>query len=433
DLSSIAVRLRYRAELGDKVTFNLIGDYNQTRDNGFSLQTFRAATPGSPLAGALAACGLNVGPDNTSNCQGLPAFYHTAVGGVSGQFDVKLGSATLTSITSWRQREERTAVDVVEIAPAIARQYLSGCVLPANAQYACSPLTSLVAGSGDDPHSVRNTLITQELRLASAANHHLEWVAGLYFQRAVYAEALPLTVSINPALPAGVPDIVTVNSTAINAAHASDYAVFGNVTYFLRPDTRLIGGLRFTHSDVWETTSNAVNLGSSAFFTGTGKADVVTWRAGVQHDFTPATMAYFTAATGYKAPEIDDSKTTMPAIKPEEPLSLEMGIKQTVLHGKFYINADLFYTDVRNFQTQSCVYGLGGLTCSSVNVPHVHTHGLEWDIFGHPFTGTTVNISGIYNIAKYSHGFLGADRSDLGGFQLNYAPRFKMTVSLEQA
>lgn len=435
NFNAYAVRLRYLAQFGDKVTLNLIGDYDRMLDDNLSLLTYRAAT--GPLANALAACGVKVGPANTDSCQSVPTFNHTGVGGISAQFDVKLGGGTtLTSITSWRERKSDLANNLIGLDPGIARQYLA---VP-NCNFSnCLPVVELITGSGTNPEVDRHNLFTQEIRLTSSANHHLEWVTGLYFQRAVFYELQPGQLLVNFGAPTDTA-FFGYDTPGRWHSHNEDYAAFGNVTWYLGESTRLIGGLRFTHSDVWETESNPPNDNTTAFFTGSGKANAVTWRAGVQHDFAPGTMGYFTASTGYKAPEINDNLTTtntangtaMNAIKPERPTSFEVGIKQTLLHHRLYLNADLFYTDVHNFQSQSCVSAISGLACSNINVPTVKTKGIEWDLFGHPFKGNTINISGIYNIAKYPTGFFGADGSNLSGAQLSYAPKFKMTVSLEQ-
>ena len=121
-LTSYALRLRYLAHFGSNVTFNLIGDYDRSTDNNISVLSYRAVTPGSPLAQALSACGVNVGPNNFDSCQSTPTFFNASVGGVSGQFDVALGGATLTSITSWRESYDTNANNIIGIDPAAAGQ-----------------------------------------------------------------------------------------------------------------------------------------------------------------------------------------------------------------------------------------------------------------------------------------------------------------------
>jgi iron complex outermembrane recepter protein len=441
--SSYAVRVRYLAHFGDKVTFNLIGDYDRMLDDNISVLTYRAVTAGSPLAQALTACGVTPGPDNIDSCQSTPTFYHTSVGGLSGQFDVELDGMTLTSVTSWRERFTSNANNIIGIDPATAGTYMTNCLTTASA-YGCSPVRDLLTGSGTDPQTVRNNLFTQELRLSSDANHHFEWVAGLYFQRTTYFANQPGELDIDLSSVGGPSNLAafTWADPAISSAHTADYAAFANGTFFLGEGTRLIGGLRYTHSTVWETTVNQPNDGSYDWFTNSAKADAVTWRVGVQQDFGRATMVYGTISTGYKAPEINDALTAtniaaatysaMNVLKPERPTNFEVGIKQSLFHNKLYVDADVFYTDVKNYQAQSVTPGPSGLVNTNVSVPSIKTKGVEWEVFGHPFQGTTINLSGIYNDAKYPNGFLGSDGGDLSGQQIAYAPKFKMSVSAEQ-
>ncbi|NWK95815.1 hypothetical protein DM806_09025 [Sphingobium lactosutens] len=429
DTTNFGFRGRYLFDVGDDVTVNLIVDYNKSTNKYGGGLLYRAATPGSLLAQALAACGITPSPDNVDNCAGFPNSARQQIGGISGQVDWKLGATTLTSLTSYRKTSQKSVSSVIGIAPNFARTYLQNCDF-----VNCSPVVSLTSGSVDDPERTRRSLFTQELRLASETNLPLEWVGGLYFQSATFSNHKPSQLVAHPAF-LGF-DVVLGNAIGETTSTAKDYAVFGNATYRLSPAARLILGARYTHSDVSETISDPINSGVSDYFSAKASADALTWRAGVQYDLSDATMAYFTVSTGYKAPQINDALTrtdrVLDAIDAERPTSFEIGIKQSLFDRKLYFNADLFYTRVKDFQTQSCVSAPTGILCSNVNVPKVISKGAEWELFGHPFQGNTINISGIYNLAKYPRNFVGADGSALEGKQLNYAPKFKMTISVEQ-
>jgi iron complex outermembrane receptor protein len=124
----------------------------------------------------------------------------------------------------------------------------------------------------------------------------------------------------------------------------------------------------------------------------------------------------------------------MYVVKPEVPTSYELGIKQSVLDDRLAIDADIFYEHVADYQGQNCIepQSLGTPVCTAGNVPYVDTKGVEIDIFGRPIHGLTVNLSGIYNPAKYPPGYLAADGSALSGHQLNYASKEKVTLSAEE-
>ncbi len=427
--TNFGFRARYKAELTDRLTFNLIGDYNKSDGRFPGGLTYRAATPGSLLDAALKACGLTVSSTNVDNCAGFPNQFHSQIGGVSGQFDLDLGGATVTSITSYRRATQNSVANVIGIAPDIARTYLQNCNF-----VDCSPVVSLTSGSDADPERNRRTLFTQEVRVASPSGSRLEWVGGLFYQRATFSSYKPGLLIAHPAF-LGF-DVTLANGVAQTVSTATDYAAFGNATFKLTSATRLIAGLRFTHSRITESISDPINAGVPDTFSAQTSDDALTWRAGVQQDLGRHTMLYATVSTGYKAPQINDALSTtdhtLDTIRSERPTNYEAGIKHSLLGNRLNLSVDAFYTRVRNFQTQSCVTGLSGIQCANINVPKLVSKGIEWEIFGRPLTGLTIGISGIYNVGKYPTGFTGADGSDLSGRQLNYAPKFKTTLSVEQ-
>ncbi|HWU02921.1 MAG TPA: TonB-dependent receptor [Novosphingobium sp.] len=427
--TNFGLRARYLVKLGDRLTANLIGDYSKADSLYPGGLVYRAATPGSQLAQALSACGLAVSASNVDNCAGFKNQMHSQIGGVSAQVDLDLGATALTSVTSYRRSTAWSVANVIGVAPDIARNYLQSCDF-----VTCSPVVSLTSGSEADPERTRRTLFTQELRLASQGATAIEWVAGLFYQRASFFNRKPSKLIAHPAF-LGV-DVTLADALGVSAARNEDYAAFGNATYHITANTRLIAGARYTHSRVSESISDPVNTGVSDTYAASVSANALTWRAGVQHDLARHTMAYATISTGYKAPQINDALSTtdrtLDAIAAERPTNYEIGIKHSMLGNRLNISADVFYTRLRNFQTQSCVSATSGILCSNIAVPHLESRGIEWELFGRPVKGMSVSLSGIYNIAKYPSGFLGADQSDLSGRQLNYAPRFKTTLSIEQ-
>jgi len=429
DTTNYGFRARYLWDISDTLRFNLIGDYNHSRTKNASGFTWRAATPGSLLAQALAACGVTPSPDNTDNCADYPNAGSSEIGGVSGQFDLKLGTSTLTSITSYRKLSDSQVADIISLSPTYARQYLQNCDF-----VVCSPVVSLSSGLPDDPATSNRSLITQELRLASDQNHHFEWVVGAYFQSASFNNRAHARLVVHPSF-LGF-DLTLADGVGVTHSSSKDYAVFGNGTFYLDDSTRLIAGARYTRSTVSESKADPVNTHTPDTYYGKTDANALTWRAGIQHDFSKSTMVYATVSAGYKAPQLNDSLTAtnqiLSPVKAERPISYEIGLKQSLIGNRLYFDADAFYTVVNDFQTQSCVSGPTGIICTNINVPRVKSKGIEFELFGRPWRYTTINVSGIYNDAKYPAGFKGADLSDLSGQQLNYAPKFKATISIEQ-
>lgn len=429
NMTNFGFRGRYLSELTDRLTFNLIADYNKSDTRYPGGLVYRAAAPGSLLDQALRACGLTISPNNVDNCAGFKNQFHNQSGGVSGQFDLDLGAVSLTSITSYRKSTQHSVANVIGIAPDIARTYFQNCDF-----VTCSPVVSLTSGSEGNPEQTRRTLFTQELRLASPSASALEWVVGLFYQRSTFYNYKPSKLIAHPAF-LGF-DVTLADALGVTSAKTEDFAAFGNATYRITSDTRLIAGARFTHSRIGESISDPINAGVTDIFSTRVTDDALTWRAGIQHDLAARTMAYATVSTGYKAPQINDALSatdrTLESIPAERPTSYELGIKHSMLGNRLNISADVFYTRIRDFQTQSCISAASGILCSNIAVPRLKSKGIEWEIFGRPIDGMSINLSGIYNIAKYPADFKGADGSDLEGRQLNYAPRFKTTLSIEQ-
>jgi len=429
DQANWGVRARYLLDLNDDITVNLIGDYNRSRLNNGGGFIWRAATPGSLIGQALAACGLKVGPRNTDNCAGFNNHGLNQIGGASGQIDWRLGGATLTSITSYRKVSDNAAANVVSLSSDYTRKYLQNCDF-----VQCSPVVSLTSGTDADPQHSHRSLFTQEMRLASDQNRHLEWVVGAYYQNGTFSVAKPGTLIVHPSFVGA--DITLAQGTQIAHSSAFDVAAFANLTYYLNDETRLIAGARYTHSRVRERDADPINTHVPTTFFGNTTANALTWRAGIQHDFSPATMVYATVSTGYKAPQLSDAltatNTILRPVKAERPISFEVGVKQTLIANRLYFGADAFYTKARDFQTQSCVGGASGIICDNINVAKLISKGVEFELFGRLARFTNLNVSGIYNDASYPSGFSGADLTDLSGQQANYAPKFKLTVSAEQ-
>ncbi|MFD1611470.1 TonB-dependent receptor [Sphingomonas tabacisoli] len=445
-LNTVAgVRGRFLWEVTDDLTFNLIGDYtrNSIRNDGNFI--YRFVPPGGPLEAALARCGIEASPDNTENCSDYDRFSVAKIGGVSGQFDLAIDGVTLTSVTSYRKSRRTMFSDIPSIAAPIMRQTLGVSCGQGN-PFGCSPLAYLHPGVRPDrPLDTRESIFSQEVRLASKESSEFQWTIGGYFQRQTFNFHQPseLAAVVPPAVCTGFlkrpvnasGDCLLNTSERFIDSESTDYAVFANGTYNFDSSTRLNAGVRYTHSQVRETISPDITVVTPTFTTLSVPGKGVTFRGALQHDFNRDTMVYATVSTGYKAPQINDQiPTKLVRVSPERPTSYEVGIKNTAFDGRLAVNVNAYYMRISDFQSQSCIPDpkTGVLACAQVNVPHVVSKGLEADVFGALWQGMTVNLSAIYNDAKYPANFLGADGSNLQGRQLNFAPKFKFTASFEQ-
>jgi iron complex outermembrane receptor protein len=446
DQPSIGGRIRYLWKPNDNFTLNLIGDYNSTNETNTPVLTYRSIpttgfTAPLPVADALAACGVTPSTDNFATCSQFNNIYKTADRGLALQLEWDFGAVSLTSITSYRLGSVGSRGDIEAIPLVYTNEFYGGCHF-----FNCVPIEAILPGGTNGLQTQDRKQYSEELRLASVQTQQLNWVAGVYFQHYHLVDDQPGEIIASFA---GPPPGDSSPTTLDEVATTQDYAAFGNLTYNVLSELRLIAGARWTHSTVKESQYYPGDTDNNNTYDISGSASKLSWRFGAQADLAKHTMLYATISTGYKAPEIADtpSNPTLPCaipgalqanacmyvVAPELPTSYEFGIKQSVLDNRLAIDADVFYEHVKDYQGQNCLpNNQGTVTCDPGNVPHVDTKGLELEIFGRPLEGLTLNMSAIYNPATYPPGFLAADGSSLAGHQLNYASKVKATLSAEE-
>jgi iron complex outermembrane recepter protein len=419
------VRIRYLAKPTDAVTVNLIADYDKATTVNSPILTYRYAPPGSALAAALADCGVTPSDSNFTSCTEHQDKTSDVVQGVSGQVDAKLNDdITLTSITAWRNKNSSTRQDIQTIPLSIMESRFSGCHF-----FDCVPIFAILPGYGSTGPQTRDAKqFSEELRLASTTTGAIDWVAGLFYQD--FKNDIEEGGLINAFFTGG--NFAQTGHFA--KVKTKDYAAFGNMTFHITDALKLIAGLRYTHSDVSETGEDITVPPPNNTMDVSVTASKPSYRVGFQYDFAKDLMTYVTVATGYKGPQISDdiSGGHVYGVKPEIPTSAEIGVKYSALDNRLAVDADVFYTKIKDYQGQSCEPNQQGtITCVPANISGVVTKGIELDIFGNPIHGLNVNFSGIYNPATYPNGYLAANGSDLGGTQLTRASKVKLTLSGE--
>jgi iron complex outermembrane receptor protein len=127
-------------------------------------------------------------------------------------------------------------------------------------------------------------------------------------------------------------------------------------------------------------------------------------------------------------------------IRPEKATDLEAGVKSSWLDHKLVLNANLFWTLVKDYQASSQIETSPGLFSQTLsNVGWVRTQGLETEISAAPVTGLDLSLTASYNAAVYRsyHGapcaaeLLAAGKTvcDLTGSPVVGAPKWIATPS----
>jgi iron complex outermembrane receptor protein len=366
--------------------------------------------------------GLMPGVDNFAIRQDKDGDFKSTQGTFSVAANWKLGGHTLTSITSYQDWKFDYTMDLdasdVDLLGAITRGAVHG---------------GLVAGG-----PFQSTMLTQELRVASNGGGPLNYLAGLYYANADSDRAYHRG-----------PVAFLANWTA--QAKNKTSAMFGQLDYKFRDDTRLVAGLRANHQTIG-VEFNDLQLAVPARYVGNTSENAVTGKLSLQRDLAKDVMVFGSFSTGYKGSGYDissgfnQSRADNPAA-PEKSRSHELGIKSRFLNNRLQLNATAFLTDYNDFQAQSSVIdsSTGLLALRLNNVGKLRTRGVELEgaykpnrawLFEASAAYTDATIRTFPNANCYPGQTVGqgcvtsgsARVQDLAGKKLPNAPRLKGTL-----
>jgi iron complex outermembrane receptor protein len=308
-------------------------------------------------------------------------------------------------------------------------------------------------GFYNDSSNINTTgieVFSQELRFDGQADDLL-WLAGLYYSRDTMDEYYHYFMSDSVfglgAIPWGVglfaPTPILELDTKYHQKTESK-AAFGHLEWSFANSWRLTLGARYTEEDrTWSgctfvaedgslagflnaqfgTTLAAGDCGTidddpasptyifaliggpdvnNAFHVFEDTIDTDKWmgKIGLDYIISDEALLYSTLSKGFKSGGFNGANSnTTQQLKPyreEELISLELGVKATLLEGRMQLNAAGFYYDYKDKQEQDVavtfVGNIGGLT----NVPKSEIMGAELDMQWVPVEGLTVNFGLAY-------------------------------------
>ncbi|HLZ74861.1 TonB-dependent receptor [Phenylobacterium sp.] len=351
----------------------------------------RVGTSLKPAARQFAAlaAGVNYAPPSLNPFDRLtdidaPLKVDTDEGGLSAIANWDLGKATVTSVSAWRWWNWDAAND---------RDY-TGLQIQ---------LLQHIPSRQDQ--------YSQELRIASNGRQTLEYVAGLYaFTQKITGEPItgygPLAtywlLGPAPAFPANLLNGYTQDGHT--RFHSDSLAAFGEATWRVTEAFNLTGGLRYTYEGKdgqystfvfggLPATGSLLNSQLSILRPQTYSAKntdgSLSGRAQAAYNLTDGVMAYVSYANASKSGGINMSGLPVdpagnPAlatavVKPEHDTTYEVGVKSKLFGDRLVLNANVFDTTVRDFQTNVVDTGPGALRGYLANIDKVRVKGLEVD------------------------------------------------------
>ncbi|MDJ0751306.1 MAG: TonB-dependent receptor [Woeseiaceae bacterium] len=328
----------------------------------------------------------------------------------SAQIDVDIGDKTLTSITArrtWNNTEIRegdfTSIGGTSDLPVFGVPFQLHDV---------------------GPQEWRQ--LSQELRLASPGGETFDWQIGLFYwnidsERNFTRDAScqnnggqnqPI-LDANPGLTCNANDIVS--ATAFFDTEFNNFALFGEGTYNISDELRLIFGLRITEDEVSfnhnrrnndefgrqgvgvrpaapNSQFSAASGGYDSNFSGETDESNTSGKIGVQWSTDTAGMFYGTYSQGYKGPAFNTfynmgANDVLP-IGAEESDAFELGWKYT--GDSFLLNLSVFRTEVENFQANNFDTSTGVTITRLTNAGDVSTEGFEVDFLWRPMDNLSI-------------------------------------------
>jgi len=245
----------------------------------------------------------------------------------------------------------------------------------------------------------------------------------------------------------------------LTAYDTSQYAVFGELTYFPLPNVRVTAGGRYQYSRDGERTyqNYYYDYGDSGLDTSVGHFYTFLPKFAISWDITPTNTVYVNASKGfrlgsenrripYEASQTGDSgtpsydfaqlglKSSPTNFGPDKLWNFELGDKGRFLGGRVTATADVFYILWSQIQTEIPLVTSGDEF--QTNAGSATSYGAEFEMRGRITENLTGGLSGSYTRATYDHGVAVNGVLVAGTFpgeKVPGVPDFNLTANLKQA
>lgn len=433
--------------------------YNKTRNDccTFALTSFG---PNNQLAGyqngvaALPAttllAGITPSPTNRDIRMDSPTGIESEIKGAALRINWAMPNGmTLTSITSGQRytANDYRDQDFTDVHTLLYYPIAAG-----------KPTTGRDAGYVQYG-SYRIDTKTQELRLTSADEGSLRYVAGLWWA----------SNAIDRFFNRGFDGIALSTPIAyVGDTSNRNAAVYGQATWEFLPSTTLVAGLRQNRqvSGYSLTLSNplpAVFTPTATYSSRGNKEDSTTGKLSLQHQFNDSVMGYVMTSTGYKGKAYDITSGLTAATAAQQPVPsesarhYELGMKGNFFGNRLTVNLAVFNTKFKDYQQNSGGYLPGTTTYVTrlSSIGGVQTRGVEMDVAALVTPNFIVNAdvaytratvtdwpnAPCYNVAGSPNGgfnlecvrnnpvYGGQNTQDVTGGRMPNAPKWKLGMS----
>jgi len=248
---------------------------------------------------------------------------------------------------------------------------------------------------------------TQELRLASKPDDHVEWLVGAFFTRELshnYQNISSLTDAGEPI--AGLDPLL---AGEVGPTTYKEGALFGDLTYKFTDKFDVTSGLRYARNE--QTYQQRVTGGllvPLGITYGHSAENVLTWMLSPKYQIDDNHMVYLRAATGYRpgGPNIA-LPGIPPTVKSDSLVNYEAGLKSRFFDNRVSVDFDLYTINWHDIQLPATTPGGLGYTS---NGGKATSRGAELSMAFRPIRNLQLGFN-----AGYTDAYLTEDAPALQG------------------
>jgi iron complex outermembrane receptor protein len=342
-----AARGQLSLEPTDRLSILLSADYDRQRnDIGTNRQTLAGTRTilGGPRVG---------GPYDGNYNWGV--FARNKQWGVGADIRLDLGSATLRSLTAYRDYRWNNDYDQ-DVTPV--------------------RIIDVVRDEVSDTF--------QQEFLLSGTTGKLDWTTGLFYFE-MDAEIQPISTAAAP--------VSTTNVARFSKAITKSYAAYAQGTYAVTDALSLTAGIRYTDDkstlDGTLVTLPGHPLGAGVTLVSVADEEIsankVTWRLAADYQVSDALMLYASASRGFKSGQFNLTSITQLPTRPETLDAYEVGFKSDLLDRRLRFNAAVFryeYKDIQLVQVAPPPVNI-----QTLNAARARVNGAEFEVVAVPPVG----------------------------------------------
>lgn len=303
--------------------------------------------------------------------------------------------------------------------------------------------------------------VSQELRLASAGDGPLKWVAGVYYLQEKLSSLTNFSVlrefNPDPTQPYFDPASSILMLERVFDQRTTSKAIFAQADYQLTDKLTATAGLRYTDDKkklnfatyagpvngngdlrarlrdrlVGFIDSDPSNFAVDLPARQTTTLKKPTWRLALAYQATPTVNAYASYSRGVRAGGYNTAALfngiEFNGVSPESIDAFEAGVKTDLLDRRLRLNMAGFYYDYRSLQVFSLEPNpAGGVPLQRLQNADAEIYGAEIELQARPARGLDLNLGAAYVHATYTD-FVDPIRGDFKGNRLDKTPRLQVT------